>query len=109
MFRSLKKVSILIMSAPLTRGYCLSLKNQECTVRKVIIDNDYMTFPYKIGVDRRIGSCNNNDNPYFKVCLPDSTKNISVKRFDLISAKNTGFHQSCKCGCLLDEKVTKME
>ena len=28
--------------------YCLLLKNQECSVRKTIIDNDYMTFPYKI-------------------------------------------------------------
>ena len=112
MFRLLKKVSILIMSAPLTWGYCLSLKKQEFTVRKVIIDNDYMTFPYKIGVDS-IGSCNNKDNSYFKVCLPDSTENISVKSFDLISKKNVlkniGFHQNCKCGCLLDEKVTKME
>ena len=76
------------MSAPLTWGYCLLLKNQECTVRKVIIDNDYMTFPYKIGVDRCIGSCNDKGNPYFKFCLPDSIKNISVKYFDLISKKN---------------------
>ena len=49
------------------------------------------------------------DNPYFKVCLPNSVKNISVKIFDLISQKNVlkniSFHQSCKCGCLLDEKV----
>ena len=85
------------------------LKNQECKVRKVITDNYYMTFPYKIGVDRCIGSFNDKDNPYFKVCLPDSIKNISVKRFDLISKKNVlkniSFHQSCKCGCLLDEKV----
>ena len=36
------------MSAALTRGYCLFLKNQECTVRKVVIDNGYVTFPYKI-------------------------------------------------------------
>ena len=43
-----------------------------------------MTFPYKIGVDRCIGSCNDKDNPYFKVCLPDSVKNISVKSLDLI-------------------------
>ena len=85
------------------------LKNQECAVRKVITDNDYMTFPHEIGVDRCIGSCNDKDNPYFKFCLPDSIKNISVKYFDLISKKNAlkniSFHQSCKCGCLLDEKV----
>ena len=87
------------------------LKNQDCAVRKVITDNDCMTFPYEIGVDRCIGNCNDKDNPYFKFCLPDSIKNISVKSFDLISKKNVfksiSFHQRCKCGCLLDEKVCK--
>ena len=85
------------------------LKNQECAVRKVITDNRYMTFSYKIGVDRCIGSCNDKYNPYFKVCLPGSIKNISVKSFDLILnkivLKNISFHQSCKCGWLLNEKV----
>ena len=56
-----------------------------------------------------VGSCNDVDNPYFKVCLPYSVKNISVKVFDLISRenvlKNIPFHKSCKCDCLLDEKV----
>ena len=51
MFRSLKKVIILIISIPSAFGYCVLLKNQECAVRKVIIDNDYMTFPYKIRAD----------------------------------------------------------
>ena len=68
-----------------------------------------MTFPYKIKVDKCIGSCNDRDNPYFKVCLPDSITNISVKSFDLISKKNVlkniSFHQNFKCGCLLDEKA----
>ena len=43
-----------------------------------------MTYPYKIGIDRCIGSCNDKDNPYFKVFLSDSIKNISVKSFDLL-------------------------
>ena len=68
-----------------------------------------MTYPYKIEIDRCVGSCNYVKNPYFKICLPDSIKNVSVKSFDLIShknvLKNVSFHQSCKCGCLLDEKV----
>ena len=68
-----------------------------------------MTFPYKIKVDKCVGSCNDVSNPYFKVCLPDVVKNISVKSLDLISRKNVlrnvSFHQSCKCGCLLDENV----
>ena len=58
---------------------CLFLKNQKWKVRKIIVDNNYMTFPYKIGIDRCIGSCNNENNPYFKTCLPDSIKNITVK------------------------------
>ena len=97
------------MLAPLTWGYCLLLKNQECAVRKVIIDNDYMTFPYKSGVYRCIGSCNRKNNPCYKICQRDSIKNVSVKSFDLLSRKNVlkdiSFHQSCKCSCLLDEKV----
>ena len=87
MFSLIKKVTILIMSIPLISGYCLLLKNQECKVRKVITDNDYMTFPYKIKVDKCIGSFNHKDNPYFKVFLPDSVKNISIKNFDLLSIK----------------------
>ena len=87
----------------------LLLKNQECEVRKVIVNSDYMTFPYKIKVDKCAGSCNDVNNPYFKVCSPDIVKNISVKLFDLFSQQNKfgniTFHESCKCGCLLDEKV----
>ena len=109
MFSLIKKIVLLIFSLPLISGNCLFLKSQKCTVREVIIDNYYMTFPYKIGVDRCIGSCNSKNNPYYKICLPDSIKNISVKSLDLISQrlvfKNINFHKSCKCGCLLDEKV----
>ena len=100
---------ILIMSLPLSLGYCLILKNQECKVRKLIIDNDYMTFPYKISINRCIGSCNDKNNPYLKTCLPNSIKNISIKSLDLLSNKyifkNTSFHQNCKSDCLLDENV----
>ena len=69
MFSLTKKVLILILSAISVSSYCLWLKNQECKIRKVIVDDDYMTFPYKIGFDRCIGSCNDKDNPYFKVCF----------------------------------------
>ena len=68
-----------------------------------------MTFPYEITVDKCVGSCNDVDNPYFKVCLPGIVKNVSVKVFDLMSQKNVlrnvSFHKNCKCGYLLDEKV----
>ena len=89
MFSLIKKDLILILSAISTVSpNCLLLKNQECSVKKVIIDNDYMTFPYKIKVDKCVGSCNDVENPYFKVCSPGSVKNISGNVFDLISKKN---------------------
>ena len=64
------------------------IKSQECKVREVIVDNDYMTFPYKIKVDKCVKTCNDIENLYFKICLPDSVKNISVKSFHLITKKN---------------------
>ena len=88
---------------------CFLLKNEECKVRKIVLDGDYMTYSYKIKVNRYIGSCNDVENPYFKVGPPVVVNNVSVKVFDLISQrnvlKNISFHQSCKCGCLLDERV----
>ena len=80
MFGLIKKVVILLLmsvSSVLTSKNCLLLNDQKCSVKKVIIDNDYMTFPYKVKVDKCVGSCNDVDNPYFKVCLPDVVKNVS--------------------------------
>ena len=68
-----------------------------------------MIFLYKIGINRCIGSCNNENNPYFKICLSDSIKNITIKSLNLLPKefvfKNITFHKSCRCDCLLDEKV----
>ena len=92
---------------------CLLLNDQKCNVKKVIIYNDYMAFPYKIKVDRCLGSCNNLTNPYSKVCVPDIAKNISVKVFDTMSQQNefkqASFHKSCKCDCLLNKTVCNDE
>ena len=107
MFGLIKKLVILVLLAISASPYCLLLKNQKRAIRKVVVDNDYITFPYKIKVDECVGSCNDVENPYFKVCLPDVVKNI--KSLGLISDqtmfKNISFYQSFKCGCLLDEKV----
>ena len=80
MFRLIKKVVILMsVSLVITVKNCLVLKDQEIAVRNVFIDNDYMNFPYKIKVDNCIGTCNDVENPYFEVCLPDVVKRVSVK------------------------------
>ena len=87
-FNLVKSDLLLFLVTVVNSKNCFLLKDQKCSVKKVIVDNDYMTFPYKIKADRCIGSCDNLTKPYSKVCLPDIVKNISVKVFNLISQQD---------------------
>ena len=71
MFNIIKTVLILVLILTVNSLKCISLKNRECKVRKVVTGNEYMTFPYNIKVNRCNGNCNNITNPYAKVCIPD--------------------------------------
>ena len=111
MFGYINKVMILVLISTPYSLKCISLKNQECNVRKVIVDNKYMAYPYKIEIDRCVGSCNNISNPHSKVCILDIVKNVCVKMFDLINLTNTArlieFHESCKCVCRINSSVCR--
>ena len=67
MFRFIKKVLILVLISTVNFLKCISLKNQECKVRKVVINSEYMTYPYGIEVNRCNGNCNDITNPYSRV------------------------------------------
>ena len=47
------------------------------------------------------GNCNNINNPYSRVCVPNIIKNITAKVFDLMSWKNKAkqikWHGNCEC------------
>ena len=62
-----------------------------------------------IKVNKYSGSCNNINDPYAKLCLPDITKNINVKVFNLMSRINETrqiiWHETCKCICRLTSAV----
>ena len=100
---------ILVLISTVNSLRCISLKNQDCKVRKVIVDNKYMAFPYKIEIDRCVGICNDINNPHSKVCIPDIVKNVTVKMFDLMNLENTTeqvkFHESSKCVCKINSSV----
>ena len=68
-----------------------------------------MTFPYKIEIGRRVGSCNNISNPNSKVCIRNIVKNVTVKMFDLTNLENTAkqvkFRKSCKCVYKINSSV----
>ena len=109
MFRFIKKVLILVLISTVNSLKCISLKNQECKVREVVVKSEHMTFHYDIKVNRCSGKRNNITNPYAKVCVPDIIKKVTVKMFDLMTLTNKTkqiiFHECCKCICRLDPIV----
>ena len=86
MFGVLKKIlAIMFLVSNANSLKCVLIKNQACKAREVIINNEYMLYPFSIKANR---NCNNITNPYFRVCVPNVIKNITAKVFDLLSWKN---------------------
>ena len=89
---------------------CISMKNQECKVRPKIINvnnnNDSSFYPFSIKINRCNGNCNNINDPYARIYVPNTIKNLNPKVFNLMSRTNeTKFikwHEKCKCACRLD-------
>ena len=91
---------------------CISTNNQPCKARRNIINvnsNEPIFYPFDIKTSKCSGSCNNINDPYAKMCVPDAVKNLNVKVFNLMSRTNeTRFikwHETCKCKCRLDAIV----
>ena len=56
---------------------CVSINNQEWKVRPEIINinsNEPLLYPYSILVNKCSGSCNNINDPFAKLCVPDVIK-----------------------------------
>ena len=91
---------------------CVSMNNQECKIKSEIINvntNEPMFNPYSIAINKCKGSCNTINNPYTKLYVPDTIKNINVKVFNLMSRTNETrhieWHKTCKYKCRLDASV----
>ena len=118
MFRFAKQIFVSIM---IFFGYnilgvnsskCVSINNQECKVRPEIINinsDEPLFYPYSIKVNKCSGSCNDINDPYSKMCVPDVVKYINVKVFNLMSRTNKTRHikryETCKCKCRLNASV----
>ena len=99
-------LSSLVSTTPLS---CISIKNQECKVRPEIINinsNNPIFYPFSIKINKCSGNCNNINNPYAKICVPDIIKDLNVKVLNLMSRTNeTRFikwHETCRCVSRLD-------
>ena len=90
----------------------VSMNNQECKIRTKIIDiknNEPSFYLYSIEINKCRGSCNNINDQYAKLCVPDVVKNINVKVLNLMSRTNETrhieYHEPCKCKYRLDASV----
>ena len=61
------------------------MNNEECTTRTKIISTNNNEAVFSPKVNKCNGSCNNINDLYAKLCVPDVVKNINVKMFSLIS------------------------
>ena len=106
-------ISNLVMTTSLD---CILMKNEECKVRPEIINvnnNNSIFYPFSIKINKCNGNCNNINDPYARICVPDIVKNLNVKVFNLMPGTNeTKFikwHEWCKCICRLNAIVCNSE
>ena len=90
----------------------ISMNNQECKVRPQIVNvssKEPVFFPFSIKTSKCSGSCNNINDPYAKLCVPDVVKNLDVTALNLMprtnEARHIEWHETCKCKCTLDVSV----
>ena len=110
MFRFIKKVFVLTMSFFSCNALkCCSMNNQECKVRREVLNinsKEPSFYPYSVKISKSSGSCVDINDPHAKLCVPDVSKNMNVKVFNLISRTNETryikWHENCEWKCRLD-------
>ena len=91
---------------------CISMSNQECKARPEIVNvnsNNPIFYPFSVKTSKCSGNCNNINDPYARICVPDIVKHLNVKVFNLMSRTNetshVKWHETYKCECRLDAIV----
>ena len=99
MFRFIKKCffigSLFLSSLVSTTSLTCILMNQTCKARPKIINvnsNNPVFYPFSIKTSKCSGNCNNINDPYAKICVPDIVKDLNVKVCNLMSRTNETKH-----------------
>ena len=89
------------------------MNNQACKARSQIVNfnsNNPIFYPFSIKTSKCSGNCNNINDLYSKICVPDVAKKLNVKVFNLMQRTNETrhieWHETCKCECRLDAIVS---
>ena len=73
----------------------ISMINQECITRPKIINvnsNNPIFYPFSIKINKCSGNCNNINDPYSQICVPEVVKNLNIKAFNLMPRTNKTRH-----------------
>ena len=93
MFRFIKSIFGGINSFVIRKS--VKYKSIDCKVRLEIINvnsDEPVFYPFSIKTTKCSGSCNNINDLYAKICVPDVVKNLNVKVFNLMSRTNETRH-----------------
>ena len=77
---------------------CISMSNQPCKARPEIINvdnNNLIFYLFSIKTSKCGGNCNNINDPYAKICIPDVIKDLNIKVFNLMSRTNKTKNIKC--------------
>ena len=83
MFEFVKQIFILAImffscnSSSVNSLKCISMNNQKCKVRPEIVNvnsDESVFYPFSIKTSKCSGTCNNINDPYAKMCVPDVVK-----------------------------------
>ena len=71
--------------------------------------NNPIFYPFSVKASKCSGNCNDINDPYAKICIPDLVKDLNIKVFNLMSRTNETrhikLHETCKCQYRLDAIV----
>ena len=65
-----------------------------------------MFYPFNVKLNKCSGNCNNINDPYARLRVPNVVKNMNSKVCNLVSRSNQTkqikWHENCKCKCRLN-------
>ena len=118
MFGLIKKIFIGLLTG-LVNGSkhtkCVSLSNQKCITQPTLINlhpnqysQEFHYYPFVVKLDRYVGCFNTLNDLSNKVCVPNKTKDLNLRFFNIITRINESKiltkHISCEYKCRFDER-----
>ena len=74
-------LGLTVLSSITNALVCVSMKNQKCKVRPKTINinsNNPIFYPFSVKINRCSGNCNNINDPYARICVTGTVRNLNV-------------------------------